>query len=79
MYGLKWRRVNIKINIAYLLILFGVSLLLFLLAEFLASSSLMMPASSMIVLLTIALTMILVVRIFSRTTKTLLGFKRINS
>ena len=76
---LKWRRVNIKINIAYFLILFGVSLLLFLLAEFLASSSLMMLASSMIVLLTIALTIILVVRIFSRTTKTLLGFKRINS
>jgi len=76
---LKWRRVNIRINIAYLLISFGVSLLLFLLAEFLVSSSLMMLASSMIVLSTIALTIVLAVRMFARTAKTLLGFKRINS
>mgnify|MGYP003924699077 FL=1 len=76
---LKWRRVNIRINIAYLLILFGVSLLLFLLAEFLISSSLMMLASSMIVLSTITLTIILAVRMFSKIEKTLLGLKKINS
>ena len=76
---LKWRGVNIRINIAYLLILFGVSLLLFLLAEFLVSSSFMMLASSMIVLSTIALTIILAVRMFSKIEKTLFGFKKIDS
>ncbi|MDW8034802.1 MAG: CFI-box-CTERM domain-containing protein, partial [Nitrososphaerota archaeon] len=62
---LKSRKINVNINIAYLLILFGASLLYFLVAEVLASSLLMMFTSSMIVLSMIMLTIAFSIRTFS--------------
>ena len=62
---LKPKAVKIKINLIYLWIMLGASLILYSIAEFSTSSYLMMLASSMVILSTIVLTIAIMIRIFS--------------
>lgn len=75
---LRLRKIDTRIRTSYLLTLFGLSLLLFFVAEVSAQSTLMMMASSMIVISIIALTIAFSIKMFSVIGKNLLNIREID-